>query len=242
VSADVTVDRVAERLPGLLPMAQFLDRTTVAARAAGFDRAATLPVVSVCRDELMIAFIQGVVARWGPPFLMGGLGGLTFAGRSGLLAAAAHAPDVSPPRYLLYVLAHVGVSEAGVVGEGARPGQERLSHACGALAHYHHELVSGTVPAEPDPQDVEMGVLRRRLRPLLPQDHLPDMLELTLLVEHASLEDLTSVAAFTGHARGMVALFAGIVVHAPSGDYVAPGLSELRHPRHTGRPSEPLAW
>ena len=58
----------------------------------GFRPSNCLPVVAVCRDELMADFGRAVTDVWGQPFEAGSLAGLVFLGRTGVQAALGHVP------------------------------------------------------------------------------------------------------------------------------------------------------
>ena len=101
----------------------------------GFRPSNCLPVVAVCRDELMADFGRAVTDVWGQPFEAGSLAGLVFLGRTGLQAALGHVPgEDGRHRFVVFCFPHIGIDEDGVVGRVQRRGMYRASSACGALA------------------------------------------------------------------------------------------------------------
>jgi hypothetical protein len=237
------LEMVRDLLPGTLPAVEYLERTAAAARSAGFHPSETLPLVASCRDELMSQFVADVDGVWGPPFLIGSLGGLVLTGVSGIGAAVGHAPDRGLRHFVAYVMAHVGIDSDGTPGRVRRPGQAHPSTACGALTAFLAEVRSGGLRLEYDRLDPEMSLLRTRLAPALLSSGVPDLLGLTALARDVALADLTEIGGMTGPGRGTVSVFTGIVVHGPDGaDYVAPSLSEVRFPRHEDHGPTPLRW
>ena len=80
----------------------------------GFAPENTLPMVGVCRDELMFATEQHLHDAWGPAFDLSGLAGMVFIGRTGMSAAAHHAPgEDGRTRYVGFVLTHIGLGDDG---------------------------------------------------------------------------------------------------------------------------------
>jgi hypothetical protein len=233
----------ARLMPGIVPADEYMSRTTIAARKAGFAKGETLPLLATCRDELMIGFTELVDRNWGPHFAIGALGGLVLAGVSGIAAAVGHAPNRGQRHFVLYCMPHIGLDENGVMGLVHRPGQQAETSACGALALFQRELQSGKLRLEYDRTDPEMSLLRTRLAPGILSSGVPDLLTLTAMARDVALADITEIGGMTGDGRGSVAVFTGIVVHGPDGqEFVAPHHAELRWPRDSGRPWEPLPW
>ena len=85
--------QLAQPYDDLLPVPALLDWTRDALAPYGFHEHTSLPLVSVCRDELMFEFVDAVTAHWGHCFDLSSLAGLPLMGRTGLAAALGHAPD-----------------------------------------------------------------------------------------------------------------------------------------------------
>jgi hypothetical protein len=190
----------------------------------------TLAMVGVCRDELTDALTEPIRAAWGSPFRMSGMAGMLFLGQAGLRAAQFHAPGADGRhRYVVYAMPHIGIDADGQVGSVNRPGQDLRTTACGALQGFRSELESGHVISEMDPYDLEMSLLRQRLLRSIPYGHVPDIVELTTITRDVILDDLGRTAARMHSWREAdIAVFSGIHIHTPEGDYVQPGHSSVR--------------
>jgi len=84
---------------------------------------------SVCADDINVSTdFRRVLTR---PFTLGGLGGIPFAGFTGMVAFSHHIPD-NGSAFIFYG-PHIGISDEGELGKMRRPGQAALSNSCGAL-------------------------------------------------------------------------------------------------------------
>jgi hypothetical protein len=190
----------------------------------GFRPSNCLPVVAVCRDELMADFGGAVTEAWGQPFEAGSLAGLVFLGRTGLQAALGHVPgEDGRHRFVVFCFPHIGIDEDGAVGRVQRRGMYRASSACGALASFRAQLEAGERQFGLDGDDVEQSLLRMRLMGLVSADVTPSLPDLTESARRACVDDM---ARFIELARGSepvdVAFISGVVVHLPDGvDHVA---------------------
>ena len=71
----------------------------------------------------------------GEAFNVSSLGGMFFAGKTGLSAAMHHAPVMGGrERYVYYALPHIAVDENVQVGACRRHGREGASTACGSTS------------------------------------------------------------------------------------------------------------
>jgi hypothetical protein len=221
---------VTEYFPDAVPIEDYVKRTHAAVLPYGLASEKTLAMVGVCRDELTWALGEPVRATWGPAFAMGAMAGMLLFGATGLRAAMAHAPGADGrQRFVVYAMPHVGVDTDGVIGFVNRPGQGRRTAACGALMAFRNELAGGKVNVDLDPVDLEMSLLRQRLLRAIPYGDVPGVVEFTRIAAEVILEDLMDTASqMPEWAAADVAVFTGIQVHSPDGDYVAPGHSSVR--------------
>jgi hypothetical protein len=84
---------------------------------------------SVCVDDINVSTdFRRVLTR---PFTLGGLGGIPFAGFTGMVAFGHHIPD-NGSGFIFYG-PHIGITDEGELGRMRRPGQAALSNSCGAL-------------------------------------------------------------------------------------------------------------
>ena len=94
------------------------------------DVSKVLMATSVCSDDINVPSTTFFNVLFGP-FIMGGLGGLPFAGQTGMTAFAHHIPD-SGSAFIFYG-PHIGVTLYGELGKMYRPRQENTGNSCGAL-------------------------------------------------------------------------------------------------------------
>ncbi len=197
----------------------------------GFSRDGSLPLVSVCRDELMTGFVDAVTSHWGRSFDLSSLGGLPLLGRTGLAAALGHAPDESG-RHRLVVLAfpHVGVDADDGVGAVRRPGVPGTTTACGAVEVARRALHDGVSGVVVDPHDVEESLLLQRLRGVLGSAPVPSLADLTELVRTLAVDELRLLLddLAAGPVAVDAALLSGVVIHLRDRDVATLRTAELR--------------
>ena len=89
-----------------------------------------LMATSVCSDDINVPSTTFFNVLFGP-FIMGGLGGLPFAGQTGMTAFAHHIPDEGSA--FIFYGPHIGITLDGDLGKMYRPRQEQTGNSCGAL-------------------------------------------------------------------------------------------------------------
>lgn len=199
----------ARDIPGFLQWSHYvIDQV-------GFTATNSLPVVAVCRDELMHAFSHAIARAWGEPFDAGALGGLAFLGRTGMSAALGHTPNADGRlRVVVFAFTHIGVDADGTLGRVQRDGMPGPSSACGALVGFQRDWAAGRRSLEFDPEDPEQSMLRRRLAPLIRTVGAPSLADLTELARQATVTDLSLFMDLARGATPVDALwFSGIVAH-----------------------------
>ncbi|TVR83684.1 MAG: hypothetical protein EA409_02475 [Saprospirales bacterium] len=96
----------------------------------GFDLNKTLFATSICSDDVNIsAEFRNIHER---PFVMGGLSGFPFTGRTGMVAFAHHVPDEGYA--FIFFGPHIGINSEGGIGKILRYGQKKHTTCCGAIA------------------------------------------------------------------------------------------------------------
>ncbi len=125
---------------------------------------------SVCSDDVNVSTdFRRVLSR---PFTMGGLGGLPYAGFTGMVAFSHHIPDGGDA--LIFYGPHIGITDDGELGRMRRLGQKRLTNSCGALMlaldRFQHEENDEDiyVPQNVD-YDYQQVLLERTLMPFKTQ-------------------------------------------------------------------------
>jgi hypothetical protein len=205
----------------LVPVASLLDWTRDALAPYGFHEHTALPLVSVCRDELMFGFVDAVTAHWGHAFDLSSLAGLPLMGRTGLAAALGHAPD-DDGRHRLVVFAFPHIGADGGIGAVHRRGVPGTTAACGAVSVARTALAAGVSGVVLDPHDIEESLLVQRLRRVLGTGEVPDLPAVTELVRRAAVEELALLLADLSTPDVVVdwALVSGVVVHLHDVDAV----------------------
>ncbi len=94
------------------------------------DISKVLMATSVCSDDINVPSTTFFNVLFGP-FIMGGLGGLPFAGQTGMTAFAHHIPDDGSA--FIFYGPHIGITLDGDLGKMYRPRQEETGNSCGAL-------------------------------------------------------------------------------------------------------------
>ena len=94
------------------------------------DISKVLMATSVCSDDINVPSTTFFNVLFGP-FIMGGLGGIPFAGQTGMTAFAHHIPDGGSA--FIFYGPHIGITLDGEMGKMYRPRQEETGNSCGAL-------------------------------------------------------------------------------------------------------------
>ncbi|MEI2816313.1 MAG: hypothetical protein V9E99_07635 [Microthrixaceae bacterium] len=155
---------VERHFPGALPSGDYLQRVRRTIEPLGFLPSRTLPLVSICRDELTTTFFDAIEHEWGLAFTLAGLGGVPALGRTGWKAALSHVPDVDGRgSVLVFGFPHIGIEADGTIGVTVRRGQMSPTATCGALASIFDLAQAGQLPTEIDFDDFEATRLAIRL-------------------------------------------------------------------------------
>jgi hypothetical protein len=94
------------------------------------DVSKMLMATSLCSDDINIPSTTFFNVLFGP-FIMGGLGGIPFAGQTGMTAFAHHIPDEGSA--FIFYGPHIGITLDGELGKMYRPRQDHPGNSCGAL-------------------------------------------------------------------------------------------------------------
>jgi hypothetical protein len=92
----------------------------------------TLWATSVCSDEVNQSLHQldEQFETFGP-FILGGISGIPFAGKTGFKAFSSHIPDNGGA--LIIYGPHVGITQEGEIGKVHRAGQKLNTSSCGSV-------------------------------------------------------------------------------------------------------------
>ncbi|NVJ89625.1 MAG: hypothetical protein HWD82_09325 [Flavobacteriaceae bacterium] len=94
------------------------------------DVSKVLMATSVCSDDINVPSTTFFNVLFGP-FVMGGLGGLPFVGKTGMTAFSHHIPDEGSA--FIFYGPHIGITLDGELGKMYRPRMEETGSSCGAL-------------------------------------------------------------------------------------------------------------
>ncbi|SEI75557.1 hypothetical protein SAMN05192553_101126 [Cyclobacterium xiamenense] len=94
------------------------------------DVSKILMATSVCSDDINVPSTTFFNVLFGP-FVMGGLGGVPFVGKTGMTAYAHHIPDEGSA--FIFYGPHIGITLDGELGKMFRPRMEEKGNSCGAL-------------------------------------------------------------------------------------------------------------
>ncbi|MDZ7807509.1 MAG: hypothetical protein U5K71_10380 [Gracilimonas sp.] len=104
----------------------------------------TLWATSVCSDEVNQSLHQlDDYFRAFGPFILGGISGIPFAGKTGFKAFASHIPDKGGA--VIIYGPHIGITKDGLVGKVNREGQDHPSSCCGSLVAGLNSVKSGNL-------------------------------------------------------------------------------------------------
>lgn len=150
-------DAIREMFPGAVTYERYTDSLLFFLYAVHKIKPETILLgQSTCVDDVLNTkspFSEHMVKG---PFNFGGLGGLPFAGLTGLSAYAHHVPDSGAA--LLVVGPHIGYSDESGWGMILREGQDKTTTCCGALMAALSKLETGKItresPHEPDYQQM----------------------------------------------------------------------------------------
>jgi hypothetical protein len=218
------MDILDRLLPGSLREVEFVQKTYASLKPLGFNSENSIVSVCICRDEISQSLRSVIKHIWGEAFNLSSLGGMFFAGKTGLSAVMHHAPVFEgKERYVFYAHPHIAIDENGRLGVCRREGREGESTACGALSAFQKELEAGKLNIAFDNADVEQSLLKMRLLREIPYGHVPDLLELTKAAQKAIEADLEgTIRSVVDENRSDHAVVTGIQVHGPEGNYVWP--------------------
>lgn len=121
-----------------------------------------LMATSVCSDDINVPSTTFFNVLFGP-FIMGGLGGLPFAGQTGMTAFAHHIPDEGSA--FIFYGPHIGITLEGDLGKMYRPRQEQTGNSCGALMLALSRLADGEYAPVLNDDDYQQMKLEESLLP-----------------------------------------------------------------------------
>lgn len=210
--------------PNALPLREYMSKTFDCLKPYGFEDENTMGMVAICRDEITELLFHEVTKYWGKTFNCCSLAGFLTMGKTGLAAATDHTPIFEGKRrFTFYAMPHIAISRNGEIGKVYREGQEKASHACGALEVIVEELKSGPINLETDLQDIEQSIIRQRILSNLFYGSKPDLVEMTKLACQIISKDAEKLLNTLDDSVFEYAVMTGIQIHGPmETQWVAP--------------------
>ena len=220
-------DILKKHFPVFYKEVDFVKETYNALKQFGFNDDNSIASACICRDEISQSLRSIIKHIWGEAFNFSSLAGMFTAGKTGLKAATHHAPRIDGrERYVYYVIPHIAINEQGKTGFCKRKGIKEESSACGALCLFLDELRKGKLHITIDEEDIEESLLKRRLLTEIPYGQIPDLIELTKITRKVIQSDLEhAIEKVVDTKKSDYAVFTGIQIHAPDGNYIWPSES-----------------
>lgn len=189
------------------------------------DISKVLMATSVCSDDINVPSTTFFNVLFGP-FIMGGLGGLPFAGQTGMTAFAHHIPDDGSA--FIFYGPHIGVTLDGDLGKMYRPRQEQTGNSCGALMLALSRLQDGDYKPVLNDDDYQQMKLEESLLPyreeiLNSEDQEKAITEATYDIIDRKIHDYIKTCKNEFHVD-TVTLLGGIIINTDYGmdDYFVP--------------------
>jgi hypothetical protein len=190
-----------------------------------FDISRMLMATSLCPDEVNnpdTSFFNVLIG----PFIMGGLGGIPFAGITGMTAFAHHIPDGGSA--FIFYGPHIGITVDGSLGEVWRPGQQKAGKSCGALMNALAGLKNTDYMPRPSENDFQQYFLEKSLVPerdkiLSAVEPEWEITEQTYQIINKMIHENIEITKKEFHVK-RIALLGGIIINTDSGlvDYFVP--------------------
>ena len=208
-------DKLNEAYPKALAFEEFSEALKAKLTQRGFTPENTLFASGFCRDEINTFALDLLIHFWGEDFFLGGLAGFPSAGATGLGACISHVPDDG--KLLVVYGPHIGISETGEIGKVNRPGLNKESSTCGALAAILGKVnANRSYHSENDPLDLEQSALEdilidQALNSIDQADSIKQFTEATFKVIDKRMHELIERVECDKE----IALVGGILINTP---------------------------
>jgi len=177
-----------------------------------------LMATSVCSDDINVPSTTFFNVLFGP-FIMGGLGGLPFAGQTGMTAFAHHIPDEGSA--FIFYGPHIGITLEGDLGRMYRPRQQEKGNSCGALMLALSRLNDSNYTPVLNEDDYQQMKLEESLLPykeqiLKSENQEKAITEATYEIINHKIHEYVKTCKDEFHVR-KVALLGGIIINTDYG-------------------------
>jgi len=217
---------IEKEFPGAIPGPMFTQSViSYLDGERGFTPHNTVFGHSTCPDEINRK-VTTFAEHYGENFILGGLAGFPFTGRTGFNAFSHHSPDVEEHQRLLILYGpHIGISEEGEIGKVKRAGMKSLTTACGSLIGAYNKL-SDIWDKEKrigiplyDPHDQQQcrieGIVAQYLPAIMESDK---PLKTAVQKMYLSIDDDMLNIVNNSSFKGTVVLLGGIQINTPNGE------------------------
>ena len=199
------------------------------------DISKVLMATSVCSDDINVPSTTFFNVLFGP-FIMGGLGGIPFAGQTGMTAFAHHIPDQGSA--FIFYGPHIGITLDGELGKMYRPRQEDTGNSCGALMLALSRMQDESYKPVMNDDDYQQMKLEESLLPyrddIINSDNQQKAItEATYNIIHQKVRDYVKTCK-DEFAVDRVTLLGGIIINTDYGldDYFDARNFEVNHLKH----------
>lgn len=135
---------VKDLFPDAYPISELSNIIETELPKGNLDSTNTLWATSVCSDEVNQSLHQlDDYFRAFGPFVLGGISGIPFAGKTGFKAFASHIPDHGGA--VIIYGPHIGITKDGTLGKVNREGQDHSSSCCGSLVAGLNSIKEGNI-------------------------------------------------------------------------------------------------
>lgn len=182
------------------------------------DVSKMLMATSVCSDDINVPSTTFFSVLFGP-FIMGGLGGIPFVGKTGMTAYAHHIPDGGSA--FIFYGPHIGITPDGELGKMYRPRMKEKGNSCGALmlalSRIQDENYSPTVNDDDYQQmRLEESILPFRDEILASENQAKAITEITYQIINKKIHEYLKSCKNEFHVD-KVTLLGGIVINTDYG-------------------------
>lgn len=140
--------------PNAVRISELQINTCSEIRGKGWDGDHSIWATSLCSDEVNFGFQLFNEKMAGPgPFILGGISGLPFAGKTGMKAFLSHVP--TDGLALIVYGPHIGLTKEGLIGKVCRKNQQKPSSCCGSISAAVNAIREHQLGAPDDPCDYQ---------------------------------------------------------------------------------------
>ena len=171
---------------------------------------------STCPDELN-RIIESFSNYWGDNFVLGGLAGFPFTGKSGFSAFSDHVPD-NGNLFILYA-SHMGISDTGEIGKIKRSGMRDETNCCGSTITAYQNVINKISEIHDNKFDFQQLYVQSVIEQY--KEQLSDVEKPEVYLSHLIFDKIDEYLRkiMSENYRGDIYLLGGIQINTPSNEY-----------------------